>query len=511
MAFAQFLPNTAAGRAVLAAADDAAQLALIGAASAAQGANADTAFGWGDHAGIGYLTGNIFNQDLNTSDTVTFNVVNATSFVGDGSGLTGVPAGNPFDQDLNTTNSVLFSKIALGGNTIDGTHWLTVPGVGVGGGIRITGLNAGITFNDSMYIRHGTSSSLTAACLTFHIGTSSNATCKLGSILWSGNHSIVGTTANVTQFRNSTAAQASRVYNTWTSDALAEWFAIDWATTANVCTIGTATAGGTLRNVSFLGTPSVQIGEANAAASDQLRVIAPSGYVRSYLATFERGQSLTAGTNYGVAQFSATAGFPSGSTNTSLGCIYNILNFGTNNTSTGGYNRVIWNHAKSTAGTGGYTGLEVNTNSYEYATGSAMAISNLTLCRNIFGFGSTSSGTLTTAKGVAVEFGNNSLSTCAVTNMYGIYVDTIATFTATNKWGIYVVDANNYLGTGNTGIGTAVTATAFLSLGAATTAKASLNIPSGTAPTSPVNGDIWSDGSDIKVRLGGTTYTLTKV
>jgi hypothetical protein len=48
-------------------------------------------------------------------------------------------------------------------------------------------------------------------------------------------------------------------------------------------------------------------------------------------------------------------------------------------------------------------------------------------------------------------------------------------------------------------------------LPAGTTAKSSLNIPSGAAPTSPNNGDIWSDGSDIKVRLGGVTYTLTKV
>jgi hypothetical protein len=50
-----------------------------------------------------------------------------------------------------------------------------------------------------------------------------------------------------------------------------------------------------------------------------------------------------------------------------------------------------------------------------------------------------------------------------------------------------------------------------MSLGASTTTKSSLNIPSGTAPSSPINGDIWSDGSDIKVRLGGVTYTLSKI
>jgi lysophospholipase L1-like esterase len=56
-----------------------------------------------------------------------------------------------------------------------------------------------------------------------------------------------------------------------------------------------------------------------------------------------------------------------------------------------------------------------------------------------------------------------------------------------------------------------VTTTGELLLSASTTARATLNIPSGTAPSSPVNGDIWSDGSDLKVRLGGVTYTLTKV
>jgi hypothetical protein len=46
-------------------------------------------------------------------------------------------------------------------------------------------------------------------------------------------------------------------------------------------------------------------------------------------------------------------------------------------------------------------------------------------------------------------------------------------------------------------------------LGAATTAKASLRIPSGTAPTSPTNGDIWFDGTDLKMRIGGVTKTFT--
>jgi len=48
-----------------------------------------------------------------------------------------------------------------------------------------------------------------------------------------------------------------------------------------------------------------------------------------------------------------------------------------------------------------------------------------------------------------------------------------------------------------------------VSYAAATTAKAQINLASGTAPTSPVNGDIWFDGTDLKIRVGGVTKTFT--
>jgi hypothetical protein len=41
------------------------------------------------------------------------------------------------------------------------------------------------------------------------------------------------------------------------------------------------------------------------------------------------------------------------------------------------------------------------------------------------------------------------------------------------------------------------------------TQNASLRIPSGTAPTSPVDGDIWFDGTLLKMRIGGVTKTFT--
>jgi hypothetical protein len=50
-----------------------------------------------------------------------------------------------------------------------------------------------------------------------------------------------------------------------------------------------------------------------------------------------------------------------------------------------------------------------------------------------------------------------------------------------------------------------------MTIAACTTSYASLNIPSGTAPTSPANGDMWFDGTNIYIRVGGSTKTFTLI
>jgi hypothetical protein len=58
-----------------------------------------------------------------------------------------------------------------------------------------------------------------------------------------------------------------------------------------------------------------------------------------------------------------------------------------------------------------------------------------------------------------------------------------------------------YLGLNNT-------PTASLDVPASTTSGASLRIRTGTAPTSPNDGDIWYDGTNLKFRKGATTVTI---
>lgn len=77
-----------------------------------------------DGVGDGYAgdMGHPHNQDLNTTDNVTFDIVTANAYYGDGGNLTNITAvgdgyagdiGHPHDQDLNTTNNVTFSNISL--------------------------------------------------------------------------------------------------------------------------------------------------------------------------------------------------------------------------------------------------------------------------------------------------------------------------------------------------------------------------------------------------------------
>ena len=66
--------------------------------------------------------------------------------------------------------------------------------------------------------------------------------------------------------RNSTNAQASRIYNTYTSSTNHEAFTVDWQTTANTCRVGTVkgSGGGTARPMALMtdGTARISLGSA---------------------------------------------------------------------------------------------------------------------------------------------------------------------------------------------------------------------------------------------------------
>ena len=63
---------------------------------------------------------------------------------------------------------------------------------------------------------------------------------------------------------------------------------------------------------------------------------------------------------------------------------------------------------------------------------------------------------------------------------------------------------SGYLGIGVNPAG----GTGLVQIAASTTSRASLNLAAGTAPTSPVDGDIWYDGTHFYGRVAGVTKQL---
>jgi hypothetical protein len=111
----------------------------------------------------------------------------------------------------------------------------------------------------------------------------------------------------------------------------------------------------------------------------------------------------------------------------------------------------------------------------------------------------------------AGRFTNNSQT---ITNTYGLYIGDITSGAQTNTpWAIYQDDTGvrSWLASPLFIGGTVTNPTALLDLGASTVSRAPLRLRSGVAPTAPNEGDIWYDGTDVKVRVAGVTRTFVLI
>jgi hypothetical protein len=87
---------------------------------------------------------------------------------------------------------------------------------------------------------------------------------------------------------------------------------------------------------------------------------------------------------------------------------------------------------------------------------------------------------------------------------------------ATRPRNVFIASGLNVAGSGgigtnivNLGAGIAGTSSERLKIAAGTTAIAQVTWDSGVAPTTPANGNMWFDGTDMKIRIGGVTKTFT--
>lgn len=183
------------------------------------------------------------------------------------------------------------------------------------------------------------------------------------------------------------------------------------------------------------------------------------------------------------------------------------------------------------------TGMHFGVEAYgtgAYGTPGALS-GNITNVYRILAWNYLSTAVITNAVGIYIDQILGATG-AVITNNYGLMIDdmTVSGFatTITNGWNIYSKGATSrnyfqgYVGIGITtpsiplhvvgnsflngfvGVGTAALSTAQLALVASTTAKSQIFFNTGVAPSSPNNGDLWFDGSDLMMRIGGVTVSL---
>jgi len=171
--------------------------------------------------------------------------------------------------------------------------------------------------------------------------------------------------------------------------------------------------------------------------------------------------------------------------------------------------------AKALSGSVFPSGIYINSTIAQTSTTGAVYFTSVAITENatftlphLYHFRSTQS-TFGASSTVTNQYGFFAASSVVgATNNFGFYGDIAS---GTNRWNLYMNgSANNYTA-GNFAIGSTANTTDWLNIAASTTAKAQIYLAAGTAPTAPANGDIWFDGTDLKMRIGGVTKTFTLV
>lgn len=142
-------------------------------------------------------------------------------------------------------------------------------------------------------------------------------------------------------------------------------------------------------------------------------------------------------------------------------------------------------------------------------TGSDASVNTGTLTGGYFDVqNSRSAGSLAALHGVDVL--TTLLNSATTTDVYGVRITLTGTGTITSLYGLYLSDGlggtiTNRYGIYQVGASSQNVLAGQLLLSASTTTRAGLRLPHGTAPSSPVNGDVWTASDGIYAYVGGAT------
>jgi len=196
----------------------------------------------------GYLTStdwNTFNGKQATLVSGTnIKTVGGVSLLGSGDvGTIGVAYGG--------TGVATLTGFAYGNGTSAFTAATTAQALSLIGTLPVGNGGTGLTTLTANYIPYGNGTSAFQSASGFTFDGTNFSLASANSLNWNSDTYLRRDAANTLAQRNSTNAQAFRLYNTYTSSTSYENLQLDWTSTANLATISTqkGSGGGASRNL----------------------------------------------------------------------------------------------------------------------------------------------------------------------------------------------------------------------------------------------------------------------
>lgn len=259
------------------------------------------------------------------------------------------------------------------------------------------------------------------------------------------------------------------------------------ADSAQTLGVGYSTRAANLNNFALVNASQVLIGEASSSATPSIEVTDSTTYTTGPV---YYGLRLTGSPTFTTTNLASGSGFITVDQTWVVNSVSTKTNF---------YGMTFSPTFSGTANPGFFGGI-LSQPVYSQSGKTVPSFYGLQLSPQV------NAGTATTAIGALIDL----QASGTITTGIGLTIGILHGIAGSTAWAMQVANYNSsFYGKTSFGFGSLTTPTAGVDVVGSTTTNSGFRLRSGTAPTSPNDGDMWYDGTNIKIRVGATTKTFT--